>query len=291
MLCVLKPNISHLFTESLTRVVTRLLGYQNIFEGGVDLTRMQVEWRNADENARHNLAMEAENKRHNEQTEALTAESNALQRQANEETGRSHRATEALTAQQLNETIRHQMAQDTEALRSHQVSEQQIAQHNAAVEEISRQANAIKLATSKIASETSLTTTRMQVAGSKYVANINKAIADSKLAWQKEMDAANLALKQREVASLTDLNSAKINQVNSQIQQAWAKIAQENKQLDIEYQKLDVARYNAKTQRGKVIVDGVQQQIRLHQEKIKQRFDEVARLADIVLDAISTISD
>lgn len=251
------------------------------------MTRMQVEWRAADENARHNLAMEQETVRHNMATEDLSAESNALQRQANDEIVRSHRTSEALTAQQLNETIRHQIAQDTETARSHRVSEAEISKHNRASEEISRAANDVKLISTKMSADATRYAADTSATASKYASNVNRAIANSKLAWQKEMDAAYLALKQTETAKLMQLNEAKIQQINAQIQQQWAEIAQENKRLDLEQQKVNVAVYNAKTQRGKAIVDALQRQMQARREKQAQRWKTISDLSHIIIDAVA----
>lgn len=78
-----------------------------------------------------------ERKRHNEASETQAQKELA-------ETIRSHKVNEALSEADLNEKIRHQLAQDTETMRNHLVTEAEIAKHNRETEAIQRQSNQIQ---------------------------------------------------------------------------------------------------------------------------------------------------
>lgn len=153
------------------------------------MTKMQVEWQQADEQARHNKATEEETVRHNIASEELTAAGNALRSAELQETIRSHTTNEGLTATQLNETIRHQQAMDAETMRHNGATEAEIFRHNKEAEQIDRDANTIKLICQQMAGEATRDAAKSKAEATKYAADINKDIAKIKVAAESVIEA------------------------------------------------------------------------------------------------------
>jgi hypothetical protein len=153
------------------------------------MTKMQVEWQRADEEARHNKASEEETVRHNIASEELTKAGNELRQAELNETIRSHQTNEGLTLQQLNETIRHQQAIDAETMRHNGASEAEIAAHNRATEQIDRDANTVKLMCQQIAAAATRDAAKSKADATRYTADVNKDIAKLKIAAQSVIEA------------------------------------------------------------------------------------------------------
>lgn len=170
------------------------------------MTKMQVEWQNADENVRHNKAMEDETNRHNVESERLSAEQNALRqaeiatRQAElAETHRSNITREALSQRELTETIRHQQQIDAETMRHNGASEQEITRHNKATEDIDRAANTVKILTSQISAAATRDAANMRAEGTKYAADINKITTELRIAAETLWRKADNDLKEKDL--------------------------------------------------------------------------------------------
>lgn len=181
--------------------------------GGVNMTRMQVEWQNADENVRHNKAMEEETNRHNVESERLTAEQNSLRQAELNETHRSNITREALTQRELNETIRHQQQMDAETMRHNGASEQEITRHNKAAEDIDRAANTVKILTSQISAAATRDAANARAEATKYSADINKITTELRIAAETLWRKAENDLKEKDLTRRDRELNAKIREM------------------------------------------------------------------------------
>lgn len=196
------------------------------------MTDMQLDFNKYRETVRHDRAMEAQ-----QQAELL-------------ESIRTHTAYEALEKSKLDETIRHQQAQDAEALRSHQVSEALIREHNRATEDIARAEQDLKLrianaqneVSKMVASWNNATTLEKQ----SMVNDVNKAM--NELTRSTQLDIAKIEdARQRQQIEINgqyyELEKNNLTRVNEREDFKASKQAELwNRQMNIAQQNADTAR-------------------------------------------------
>jgi hypothetical protein len=238
-----------IFLFSLISVHGDLLA-KEIHYGGETMTKMQVEWMNADENVRHNKAAEEETYRHNVASEQLSQAANELRAQELAESVRSHQTNEALTATQLNETIRHQQAIDTETMRHNGVSEQEIAKHNRATEQIDRDANQVKLLTTQLSAAATRDVGYARADAARYAADVNKEIAKLNIASNQLITTLDRAVREKQVDSTILKDKAYIRELERRYFLDYDKFvnSQEQAQREME-QRMQEAKDNAERQR------------------------------------------
>lgn len=185
-------------------------------------------------------AKHLEDKRSHQAQEKLTAEANA-------ETQRSHKANEALTDKQLNETIRHQIAQDTETMRHNQVSEQEIARHNAETESIMRLENAIKAQANQLT----------------YAANHERTITQADTERLKNSTTELLGMLKNRV----DEGQLKVAEKN--LDATFARLGQDNERIEQEWAHIDNETMRVKAEAFKDYATGVNQAAQSVQNTVK----------------------
>lgn len=164
-------------------------------------------------------AKHLEDKRSHKANEELTA-------QANAETERSHKANEALTNKQLDETIRHQIAQDTETMRHNMVSEAEIAQHNRETEAIMRMENAIKAQANQLTYAANHERTVTQAETERLKNSTNELLG----MMRNRVDQGQLEVARKNL----DATFAKIGQDNERIEQEWTHLSNEERKVKSE---------------------------------------------------------
>lgn len=219
---------------SLIFVMKICLLRKYIKEGKV-MTKMQVEWQNADENVRHNRAVEEETIRHNVASEQLSADVNSIRRAELDETRRSHQVNEGLNATQLNETIRHQQAMDAEAMRHNGATEQEIKRHNESTEAVDRAANSVKLLCTQLSAAATRDAATTKAEGTKYVADTNKTIAEMKIASDQLISHLDRLLKQKQVDSSILKDKAYIRDLERRYFLDYDKFMAQQQQIEREY--------------------------------------------------------
>lgn len=156
------------------------------------MTSMQVEYNKLVETRRHNLA-----------EERLKSEANTLTGASISEQARHNLQTEALTQQQLQETIRHQTAQDAETMRHNGATEAEINRHNKAMEAQAVADNQLKWAIAKLDSATSKEINAAKLENERY-------LKQQQLDYQRNADALDRALTRYKIQTENALKSQQL---------------------------------------------------------------------------------
>lgn len=191
-------------------------------------------------------AKHLEDKRSHQAQEKLTAEANA-------ETQRSHLVNEALTDKQLNETIRHQIAQDTETMRHNKVSEAEIANHNRETESIMRMENAIKAQANQL----------------NYAAQHERTVSQAETERMKNDTTQLLGLLKNRV------DQEQLDVARKNLQATFAKIGQEQERIEQDWQRVDNDTIRARSE-----------QFRNYAQGVKSAVDSVDGIVKIAKEAI-----
>lgn len=199
------------------------------------MTKMQIDWQNADENIRHNKAVEEETIRHNVASEQLSADTNSIRRAELDETRRTHQVNEGLNATQLNETIRHQQAMDAETMRHNGATEQEIKRHNESTEAVDRAANSVKLLCTQLSAAATRDAATTKAEGTKYVADMNKTITEMKIASDQLISHLDRLLKQKQVDSSILKDKAYIRDLERRYFLDYDKFMAQQQQIEREY--------------------------------------------------------
>lgn len=199
------------------------------------MTKMQIDWQNADENIRHNKAVEEETIRHNVASEQLSADTNSIRRAELDESRRTHQVNEGLNATQLNETIRHQQAMDAETMRHNGATEQEIKRHNESTEAVDRAANSVKLLCTQLSAAATRDAAIAKAEGTKYVADTNKTITEMKIASDQLISHLDRLLKQKQIDSSILKDKAYIRDLERRYFLDYDKFMAQQQQIEREY--------------------------------------------------------
>lgn len=245
------------------------------------MTKMQVEWMNADENVRHNKAMEEEQQRHNVETESLTRESNALTRQMNEETIRTHKVNEALSASQLNEQIRHQQAQDAELLRHNGATEAEISLHNRETEKIQRDANAIKVSVAEISAAATREASKLKGSAQVAVAKINAAVKEADRYWNNIWRAVENIREDKLASKSMQLTDANIAKVQNEIADSKMRLAKEIDKWDQEMKESQQRIKESETRRKVSVAEQIRKYVDSYANGVYKAVDSILRFIEL----------
>lgn len=188
----------------------RLLQYLNTsLKGGSLMTSMQVEYSKLKEQQRHNVATE-------------------LQQVAElQETKSYHAGQLYLSGSELDEKIRHNIAEETELMRSHMVSEQEINRHNKISEALQQAANETNRYVAELNAQTNVTTTQMRN-------------------WSAEQQTMWTNSSKETIAKLDRAQTAEIKEAERMIEWYKAQTNDAKVRKEIELLQKDIDNYNWK---------------------------------------------